>query len=533
MPGRVIAIWLDGFDMHLADAYALPNLSRLGREGMVATLDNGSDHLTGLTGEHISSGLNAHDSGRSSAVLFDPSTYHCVQEGSRFSPIFTGVQTVVFDWAYFDLSGAGSDVVGVTDWGVHDPGNRPQARPSTLHTELVDRFGRYPARQWIYGVPWASVEACKEMGEALSKAARTRSDVARWLLSERFTDWQVALVGFAESHSASEGLFHGVGSSHPWSGLESTPEAGRALRSVYSAIDQAVGEIVEAFPEDTVVIFSMHGMGPNNSDVPSMALLGEVMSRWSGLGTPSMQPFTVDAAGIPQLAPDSSWTSAVLGHFMNEGRRTRQSVRARIKQRVPEPLRRILGAVRSLKPGGTSVREGSLQWMPLMRHQPDWHAMKAFALPSFYDGRVRVNLIGRESCGIVGIEEFGSVIDQIEGLLRECTEPRSGQPVVKSVRRVEGNPLTRQDDDVDLIVHWEDDVLGISHPRLGIIGPLPPRRTGGHSNPIGRCLIVGHDVQPGDIGVRSSFDVVPTILSLAGASAPHEVSGSPLPFVCR
>ena len=231
MPRRVIALWLDGFDMALADSYGLPALAELCERGVVATLDHGAAHLTGLTGEHLSSGLDPDAAARASAVHFDPRTYRCVQEGTRHAPVFGGVRTVMFDLAYFDLDRANEDVVGISDWGVHDPGGRPIATPASLSDEVEDRFGAYPARRWIYGVPWSSSADCTKMGRDLSQAVESRSRIAHWLLGERFTDWELALVGVSEAHSASEGLFHGSGATHPWANLKSAPEAARIVSS--------------------------------------------------------------------------------------------------------------------------------------------------------------------------------------------------------------------------------------------------------------------------------------------------------------
>jgi predicted AlkP superfamily phosphohydrolase/phosphomutase len=196
-----------------------------------------------------------------------------------------------------------------------------------------------------------------------------------------------------------------------------------------------------------------------------------------------------------------------------------------IKRCVPSFVQAFVKHRRSKTSSTVKSNQGSLSWMPLMRHRTHWPKMKAFALPSFYDGRIRVNLDGRESAGVVMMEDFEATLDAIESLLMECRESRTGRPVVKNVERVTGDPLRRRGDDVDLVVTWTDDVLGISHPTLGTIGPLPPRRTGGHTSPIGRCIVVGPNVESGEIGVRSSFDVVPTILDLVGAPRTTAISG--------
>ena len=67
--------------------------------------------------------------------------------------------------------------------------------------------------------------------------------------------------------------------------------------------------------------------------------------------------------------------------------------------------------------------------------------MPAFALPSFYDGRIRLNLRGRERDGVVDPADYERVCDDIEQLLRECRDPRTGEPVLAAVERVAGDPF--------------------------------------------------------------------------------------------
>lgn len=528
MASRVIAIWLDAFDVTLADRFELPNLSRLACAGVVCTLDNGVAQLTGLTGEHISSGLDPQGAERASAVQFDPRTYKCWQEGFRLPPVFGGTPTVVFDACYFDLDRTGEEVVGITDWGAHDPGGPPRSRPDQLLADVEQRFGRYPARKWVYATPWSSRDACLDMGRALSAAVRTRSHIVRWLLGDRFQDWRLALIGVSEAHGASEGLMHGGDPHHVLAGVDSAPAAAEALRSVYTAIDDLVGDVASAFPDDIVIPFSMHGMGENTSDVPSMVLLGELLARWSGMKPVNTHSFPVDKNGVPQLNATQTWSRAVYESLSGAKRRAHHRLKVRgAISRVVSILRRSRFYKSVMSSSQRSSHRTSLNWMPLMRHQPQWSQMKAFAIPSFYDGRIRVNLSGRESRGIV--TDYEKTLEEIETLLKQCVESRTGRPAVERVERRGGDPLTRRDDDVDLVVHWNRDVLGLSHPLFGVFGPLPPRRTGGHTSPVGRCVIAGPGIVSADLGVHSSFDVVPTVLKLAGVTPSDSISGHALP----
>jgi len=163
-----------------------------------------------------------------------------------------------------------------------------------------------------------------------------------------------------------------------------------------------------------------------------------------------------------------------------------------------------------------------------MRHQPKWSTMRAFAVPSFYDGRVRVNLCGREALGCVALDDYYAVLDEVEETLGACRDPLLGIPVVKSFERPFEDPMSVGSTDADLIVTWADGVLGVVHPDLGTIGPVPPRRTGGHA-PVGRCLVRGAGIDSVDLGLRSSFDVLPTVVRLAGGTESWDLSGQPMP----
>ncbi len=525
-PRRVLAIWLDGFDMGLADSWQLEHLGRLASSGAVAVLDAGETHRTGLAGEHLATGLHPDSSRRSSPVTFEADSYRCYQSGAWHPPAFAGTPVVVLDPCYFDLVGAPPEVQGLTDWGSHDPGGPPASRPLTLGDEVRQRFGACSARMHTYGTPWASAQECTEMARVLAASVETRGQIASWLLGERLPDWQIALIGVAETHGAIEGMFHGVDESPSWRAQSSRAAAADGLREVYTATDALVGRLVEQFPDAVHVVFSMHGMGPHNSDVPSMLLIGELLRRWSGTSTPDGAVAVIED-GIPQLPAGQSW-----GAFIDRAFDPNPvSPLVALARRLPRPLRAMLRrAIPSRPEAPTEVPFGGqpLDWMPVMRHQPYWHTMRAFAIPSYYDGRVRLNVRGRESSGIVEPGQYHQVLDELELLLSQCRDPITAEPVVHRFERPFVDPMDANATDVDLLILWRVGVYGVTHPALGTIGPVPPRRTGGHSSPIGRMFIHGPGIKPIDLGVHSSFDVLPTVLSLAGASAPWPIDGEPL-----
>jgi len=117
----------------------------------------------------------------------------------------------------------------------------------------------------------------------------------------------------------------------------------------------------------------------------------------------------------------------------------------------------------------------------------------------------------------------------LESLLFECRNPRTGEPVVDFIERPwTRNPLALTSSEADLLVVWRGVVAAFEHPRLGLIGPLPLRRTGGHTGPHGMAYIAAPGLEPADRGVRSAFDMVPAIVRLLGDEPPAHMSGTSL-----
>jgi hypothetical protein len=471
-------------------------------------------------------------------VEFDPTTYAAWQEGARFTPWWAGLdrRVVVFDTPYVDLRRA-SNTRGIVGWGAHDPGIATGACPPGLLLEFQRRFGPYPASRWTYGVPWSSAVNTRVMGEALAGALDVRARAARWLATERLSHWDFFAVVAGEAHGAVEGLWHGLDASHPLHEHPSGAPAGRALTEIHRALDRLVGEIVTAAPDAAIVAFNMGGMGTNSSDLPSMVLLPELLYR-SAFGHPllTLPSAWVEAPRrIPMLDEGQDWSDVSRSWLPTpsdpEELTFLETLRSRAR-RLPEPIKGVLRAGRRAigrwRSRGTRTARQGLYWQPAMRYQRHWSRMPAFALPSFYDGRIRINLQGRERHGLIAVSRYEETCRELETLLRECRDPRTGEPVVHSIERAwTQDPLGLTGSEADLLVVWKGVVAAFEHPRLGMIGPVPFRRTGGHTGPHGMAYVAAPGVDPGDRGIRSAFDVVPTIARLLEVQPAH-VSGESL-----
>jgi len=195
------------------------------------------------------------------------------------------------------------------------------------------------------------------------------------------------------------------------------------------------------------------------------------------------------------------------------------------------------GSFEPVSPYQMLEKKSPLFWMAAMWYQHIWREMKAFALPSVGAGHIRINLQGREPNGIVSIEEYDILCDEIERFLYRVTDARTGKRLVKEVIRTRASVL--DDDpkqtDADLVVLYHEDPDDdecmtdvIDSPDVGRIGPVTYSRFGGH-RPRGFVAIKGPKIP-----ARTSFsdgqaiDLAPTILDLLDAPVPKYIDGKSL-----
>jgi hypothetical protein len=305
------------------------------------------------------------------------------------------------------------------------------------------------------------------------------------------------------------------------------------MAGVYRATDRMIAELVEAAEPAVVVVFSLGGMGVNGSDVPSMGLLPELLYRWA-TGSPGLvvPREWSDAPGEVPLARGGGRSGWQRAWFAGAGPETRRGARALVRA-VPRPLRPPLRRARAAlrrSPRDAPVAFENLDWHPATWYRSCWSGMRAFALPSFSPGRIRVNLRGRERTGLVDPADYDAVCDELERLVGACRDPRTGEPVVKVVERPgrTGDPLQLPASDADLVVAWQGSAVAFEHPEYGVVGPLPYRRTGGHTGPYGFAYVSGLGAAAGDHGVAATFDLAPTLASLVSDRPLDGISGSVL-----
>lgn len=542
MTRPVVAIGLDGADPvalePLLDAGQLPNLARLRAEGAWGRVVGPPHHRAETPWTTFLTGLNPQTLGFWGSSELEPGSYRVRDPGAydfaAHPPFYAraeGRRIAVLDLPRTRLRDD-LDGVQVVAWGAHAPGGASGARPAGLWDAILRDVGPHPALHRDDG-EWWRPRYLRWLRRSLHTGIERRTRIARELLSrERF---DLFLMAFGETHPAG----HDFWLQHAPYPVSAAPEAVPAgdladgVVAIYAAVDAALGALREVAPDDALwLVFSPHGMDANATDVPSMALLGELLYRDSFPGR-ALLP-REEGPLPPPLAQGlaRTWTEEVW-RLREDPVRWRRWLRRRLPIRAHPAVNALFGSPHPpdwRSPSQLRADGDPYYWEPVSWYRPFWPGMRAFALPSFSEGYVRINLRGREPEGRVAAQDYGRVCDELEALLRGLVDPRSGEPAVRDVVRTRARSL---DDPAappaDLVVLWRDAPTDVvEHPALGRVGPLPFKRSGGHRSRGFACL-AGPGVPAGTrLPEAAIVDLAPTLLDALGEKPPPELEGHSL-----
>jgi hypothetical protein len=269
-------------------------------------------------------------------------------------------------------------------------------------------------------------------------------------------------------------------------------------------------------------------MQANTLDLPSMVFLPELLYRMSAPGRFGLARGR-SGAPLADAAPEQSMP------FLDEiwaRKHDWNPLRRRARRRGVRASRR---AERRLGAGGGPAnpeRFDELRFMPATWYANLWPSMPAFALPSFAQGQIRVNLRGRERDGVVDPADYDAVLARVARQVAQMQNPRTGKPLARRVWRSRASALERDAKlpAADLVVVWEGEPSEAADcGAFGRIGPVPFHRSGSHT-PDGFVVAEGPGIAGGARLGGSSLDLGPTLLRLAGAAIPAGIDGAPIPM---
>lgn len=497
MTTRVLAVGLDAADPDLLrgwmDEGRLPVLAGLRDRGQFGQLRNVEQYKAETPWTTFLTGTRPLRHGYYGPIAYDPRTTSTREVGAydyqEIPPFYagTGLRVAVVDVPQARVV-PGVRGVQVLGWGAHSQQGPQQSDPPHLLDELVRDFGPHPTYAADHVSCYDDAAIARLQADLVEGAGR-RAKICVDLL--RRARWDLFLTVFAETHSGPHCAWH-HGLPHPLG------VPGTAVADVYAAVDAALGEVLAAAPDATVVVFSPHGMQPNNSDLPGSLFLPELLHRWA-FGQPAL------VGGGDGTCP-SHWKHVVWGLRDRHGARE-------------------LADPRSLKDAFDP-----LAWQPAEWYSPLWSRMRAFALPTYGEGTIRVNLVGREGHGIVPVSEYDAVCAEVEKLVLGLRDAHTGEPLVAGVDRTRPHATDRHPKrpPADLVVRWRGAPTDTAvHPLHGRIGPFPHFRPGGH-RAVGFVLAAGPGIGQGTLPEHAAWDLPPTILALLGAPVPETLDGAPI-----
>ena len=384
--------------------------------------------------------------------------------------------------------------VEINGWATHDNLYPPSSYPADAMAALRRTAGRPPLPEEMMGLlPLSRLLA---LGGEFEASVRCVTEASLGLMQK--TPWDLCLVSFGAAHRAGHKLWDASGARGRLAASDHA-RAFAALGAIYRACDAAVGRLVAAAGEATwLLVFSLHGMGPNTSRaelLPAM-LEGVLQDR-------------VPAAAAPRPT------------FQRLRELLPVEVRHAVKSWLPQASQDRLTRFWRAPPGGLAP-------------QP------AFCLQADLEGYVRINQRQREHPGLVAPgAEREALLTRLEEGLSSFRDADRGTPVVA---RIERGDLAlpaggRRHLLPDLIVHWADSPAAghraLRSDRLGTIlcpspGRNPDGRAGNHRGE-GFLIAAGPDLPAGrDQASADIRDLAPTVCALLGVPPPWPMEGRPL-----
>ncbi|MEB3341992.1 alkaline phosphatase family protein [Okeania sp.] len=544
MKNPVIAIGLDAADPELLESWMsqgyLKNLSKLRKQGAYGRL-TGLDHYKAETPwTTFIAGTRPQNTGYWGGIKFHEGTYKVENVGAYdfgdYAPFYAlgdDYRVCAFDLPKSTLSPEVNGIQ-VLAWGAHSPGTPSHSLPANILPEINHRYGKHPALHKDHGDWWDGAYLTR-LREALKAGISKRIDICRDLLHQE--KWDLFLTVFGEPHSAGHDFWflsqpdHPLYQYRPKNLFDQDP-----LLEVFEATDHAVGEILAAAPENAYfMVFSVHGSDNNTTDVSSMFLLGEFLYRFNFPGKAMIAPGKV---GGPVPSPVLKTKRKTWAGEIWQRKYDPNPIRGLLREYTPSKFHDYIDKFFGVAQNPDLASAQQLQkesdpfyWEPVSWYKPFWPKMKAFALPSFSEGYIRINLEGREPQGIVSVIEYDALCEELTEELYALKNPRNGLSVVKKVMRTRQSPQQRDPKlpGADLVIEWDDKPTDvIDSPKYGRIGPVPYRRTGSHRSR-GFVMVQGNGITPGSILPEGNvIDLPPTILQLMDAPISRRFDGKSL-----
>jgi predicted AlkP superfamily phosphohydrolase/phosphomutase len=505
----ILIVGLDGATFDLAGPWiadgTLPHLGRLMRSGAHGRLQSTTPPATFPSWTSFMTGVNPGRHGVFDFTCREPGTYRVrfVNGSSRKAATI---------WEILSQAGRRVCVLGVPGTYPPEPVNgcmisgfdtpvttRSDASfvyPAALAAD-IEALGGFPFadfQEFSIGAGWHA-RALESMLVAITRKQKLAESLAR---RER---WDCLMLLFGESDTVA----HHFWAFHDRRSPRYRGDAGRltdAVRTVYAALDAALGRLMDVVQPDHVLVVSDHGFGGAGDSAVFLNrfLAQQGFLRWlpgGGMG-PAMRTLRQLAV---RMIPEH-WQARL---FRLAGGRLASAIESR-------------------------VRFGGI----------DWAQTRAASEELNYFPSIWLNVAGRDPHGIVPADQYDRVCAELRERLLAWRDPIHGGRVVRSVRRRDavyrGPWVTAAP---DLLLELEtpggyshvclssagrggDSVIRIAPSDL--VGGKLRGMSGSHRSD-GLFVLAGDRVTVGELAECGIADMAPTILALCDVAIPDDWDG--------
>jgi predicted AlkP superfamily phosphohydrolase/phosphomutase len=320
------------------------------------------------------------------------------------------------------------------------------------------------------------------------------------------------LVVFGESHPIGHYFWHYHDPRHPASAGTSNHKLQYALRDIYSALDRALGEILESVDDrTTVLLVSGDGMGPNYS---GSHILSDLLARMELFN--NSQLIGGNGSGGKAKSP------------LAKGHKT--DLLSAARRMIPSSLRAQVA--RTLFPRSLNEKL-SLRWKTA---GISWNQTRAFLIENANEGYIRINLKGREPQGIVEPgKEYNELCEELRLTCEQMVNPANGKRAARAVYKTDDlfhGPCRSHMPDI--IINWDESALITTElltEKYGVVRSkepawgISPYYTGNHrANAF--AIAIGPGIAAGQTLLGASIlDIAPTILARMGLRPSEHMDG--------
>ena len=462
----------------------MPNLAKLEREGTSSILKSTIPPVTAPAWTSFQTGVNPGKHGIFEFNNYIPGTYRTSFVNSTMIPLKTIWQIA---------SEAGKKVIVVNVPVTYPPYKVNGCMVTGLLTPSTKNIFTYPeelSREILEKVPGYRIMTTRSVYnlkglnaflKALIDTERKRTELMLYLM--RKNDWDLAMVHFQSSDELQHSVYRHLDSDNPFFSRKRYER----IKFFYRELDKNMGRLINCLPNFAIkIVLSDHGFCSVDKKICLNSFL--VNNSWLAINKKRLRR---------HLLAKFLWFMTKLDRF---------NISLALLGRKRRKLRE-------------SLWEGSII---------DWQKTKAFMINGWVYANLYINLIGRERDGIVPVEDYDSLCEEIRQKLLSLRDKNGLLLIEKVCKKNEVYSGIYSNNASDFIVipkkgyEFNNNVLD------RILKSCRDRRDhlGSHDGD-GILVIQGEGLQK--IPYQPSIvDLCPTILNLLGIAAPEYMDGKAL-----